>query len=136
MYIYIKNAFLILSFFICFSCNDSDDSSTMDDDSEQDNNTDDDTNSGNENPNPDKTTTYNADVKSIFDMHCVSCHDDPPTNGAPFAMRTYAETIIGVNRDLVNRMQSINNPMPPEGNLSQDIIDIILDWEADGFLEE
>ncbi len=90
------------------------------------------------NPNPNKITTYNADVKTIMDAQCVRCHTDPPVEGAPFPLRTYAETIIGVNRDLVLRMTStsINNVMPPSGRLPQETIDIILDWEADGFLEQ
>ncbi|GAA4272127.1 hypothetical protein GCM10022258_14210 [Aquimarina gracilis] len=90
------------------------------------------------NPNPDKITTYNADVKAIIDAQCVRCHTDPPVEGAPFPMRTYQETLIAVDRDLVLRMisTSINNVMPPSGRLPQETIDIILDWEADGFLEE
>ncbi len=90
------------------------------------------------NPNPNKITTYNADVKTIIDTHCLECHTIPLAQGAPFPMRNYDETIIGVDRDLVLRMvsTSINNVMPPSGRLPQETIDIILDWEADGFLEE
>ncbi len=132
----IKSAFIVLLFFTLLSCSeDSDDTNAMDD-TEQDNDNGNDADSGDSNPNPDKITTYVADVKDIVDMHCISCHNDPPTNAAPFAMRTYAETIVAVNRNMVGRMQSSNSPMPPDGILSQDIIDIILDWEADGFLEE
>ncbi len=89
------------------------------------------------NPNPDKITTYEADVKTIIDQQCLRCHTIPLTEGAPFPMRNYDEVIVGVNRDLVLRMvsTSINNVMPPSGRLPQETIDIILDWEADGFLE-
>ena len=89
------------------------------------------------NPNPNKITTYEADVKAIIDEHCLECHTIPLAQGAPFPMRNYDETIIGVNRDLVLRMvsNSVNNVMPPAGRLPQEIIDVILDWEADGFLE-
>ncbi|WP_438712489.1 c-type cytochrome [Aquimarina muelleri] len=88
------------------------------------------------NPNPNKITTYNADVKSIIDNQCISCHTIPLAEGAPFAMRNYAETINGVNRDLVLRIKSNGqNVMPPAGRLPQATIDIILDWEADGFKE-
>ena len=88
------------------------------------------------NPNPNKITTYNADVKSIIDSQCIRCHTIPLAEGAPFAMRNYAETINGVNRDLVLRVKSNGqNVMPPAGRLPQATIDIILDWEADGFKE-
>ncbi|WP_109300199.1 hypothetical protein [Aquimarina sp. AU474] len=89
------------------------------------------------NPNPNKITTYEADVKAIIDQQCLRCHTIPLTEGAPFPMRNYDEVIVGVNRDLVLRMvsTSINNVMPPSGRLPQETIDIILDWEADGFLE-
>ncbi|GGX14969.1 c-type cytochrome [Aquimarina muelleri] len=91
----------------------------------------------NTNPNPSKITTYNADVKSIIDNQCISCHTIPLAEGAPFAMRNYAETINGVNRDLVLRVKSNGvNVMPPAGRLPQATIDIILDWEADGFKEK
>ncbi len=123
-----KKLLLIFVAVLCFNCG-SDDSSDPDPGGGPDPDT---------NPNPNKTTTYNADVKVIIDAHCVRCHTTPPTEGAPFPMDTYQETLVGVNRDLVLRMQSTspNNVMPPEGRLPQEIIDIILDWEADGFLEE
>ncbi len=90
------------------------------------------------NPNPNKTTTYTADVKTIIDTHCIECHTIPLAQGAIFPMRNYAETINGLDRDLVLRITSpnISNIMPPSGRLPQETIDIILDWVADGELEE
>ncbi len=123
----LKMCSLLMIAMLCFNCSSSDDSTAPGPDPDPDTN-----------PNPNKTTTYNADVKVIIDAQCVRCHTDPPVEGAPFPMRTYDETIVGVNRDLVLRMTttSINNVMPPSGRLPQETIDIILDWEADGFLEQ
>ncbi|MBP2832953.1 hypothetical protein J8281_12220 [Aquimarina sp. U1-2] len=119
---------LIFTAMICFHCSSDD---NMQPNPDPDSNPD-------TNPNPNKTTTYNADVKVIIDAQCVRCHTDPPVEGAPFPLRNYSETIVGVNRDLVLRMvsNSMNNVMPPSGRLPQETIDIILDWEADGFLEK
>ncbi|WP_103864098.1 cytochrome c [Aquimarina sp. I32.4] len=89
------------------------------------------------NPNPNKTTTYTNDVKAILDDQCLQCHTIPLAQGAPFAMRTYAETINAINnREFFLRIKSNGfNVMPPEGRLPQETIDIILDWEADGLIE-
>ncbi|MCK8520793.1 hypothetical protein M0D21_04415 [Aquimarina sp. D1M17] len=90
-----------------------------------------------QNPNPNKTTTYEADVKAIVDRECIECHTIPLAQGAPFPMRNYQEVLTAVDRDMILRVtsNSINNVMPPAGRLPQETIDIILDWEADGFLE-
>ncbi|WP_103070509.1 hypothetical protein [Aquimarina sediminis] len=120
----IKNTSLLLIAAIFFSCSSSDDSTETPPDPDT-------------NPNPNKITTYDADVKAIIDDQCLRCHTIPLAEGAPFAMRNYAETINGVNRDLVLRVESNGvNVMPPEGRLPQSTIDIILDWEADGFKEK
>ncbi|WP_152538461.1 hypothetical protein [Aquimarina macrocephali] len=88
-------------------------------------------------PNPNKTTTYNNDVKTIIDDQCLRCHTIPLANGAPFALRNFKEVKIGVGRGFVERVTSNgNNVMPPAGRLPQATIDIILDWKADGFLEK
>jgi len=120
-----KKFLLIFIALLSFSCG-SDDNDNTDQDSDPVTN-----------PNPNKITTYDGDVKTIIDAQCVRCHTVPLAEGAPFPMRNYQETIIGVNRDLVMRMTttSVNNVMPPSGRLPQATIDIILDWEADGFLE-
>ncbi len=93
------------------------------------------------NPNPNKTTTYIADVKTIIDTQCLECHSNPPDRGAPMSLETYAEIIDAVTNqgrvDLSVRMNTTGrNVMPPSGKLSQEIVDIILDWEADGRLEK
>ncbi|PKV50514.1 hypothetical protein ATE84_2572 [Aquimarina sp. MAR_2010_214] len=121
-----KKIVVLLIVVFCFNCSSSDDGTQPNPDPDPD-----------PDPNPNKITTYDADVKAIIDEQCLRCHTIPLTDGAPFPMRNYAETIVGVNRDLVLRVKSTGvNVMPPEGRLPQSTIDIILDWEADGFKEK
>ncbi len=91
------------------------------------------------NPNPNKTTTYTADVKTIIDTQCIECHGSTPTQGAPMALSTYAEIIDAINRqgrDVVGRMDTTGRQvMPPAGRLPQETVDIMLDWRADGYKE-
>jgi len=82
------------------------------------------------------TKTYNDDVKQIFNSSCISCHGDPPANGAPISFNTYTLFKDGVeNGNILNRMNSTTNPMPPGGNLPASTIAIIEQWAADGYLE-
>ncbi|TSE10867.1 MULTISPECIES: hypothetical protein [Aquimarina] len=119
-----KKFLLLLTVIFCFNCSSSDDTEPMPDGGPD------------TNPNPNKITTYDADVKAIIDGQCLRCHTIPLAEGATFPMRNFQETIDGVNRDLVLFVQSSGaNVMPPSGRLPQATIDIILDWEADGFLE-
>ena len=117
----IRKLVLLVVTILCFNCSSSDDAEPT----------------PTPNPNPNKITTYDADVKTIIDDHCLRCHTIPLTEGATFAMRNFAETINGVNRDLIVRVTSNGiNVMPPDGRLPQSTIDILLDWEADGFKEK
>ncbi len=94
------------------------------------------------NPNPNKTTTYIADVKVIIDTECIRCHTDPPANGAPFSLRNYKDIMDAINvgkQDIAGAMNEPGrNVMPPEpeGRLPQETIDVVLDWKADGYLEQ
>ena len=82
--------------------------------------------------------TYTADVKSIIDSRCIGCHGNPLTNGAPFALLTYAQ----VNDQASSTLTRISIPagetgiMPPTGGpLSQTDINTIDQWIKDGKLE-
>ncbi len=91
------------------------------------------------NPIPDKTTTYNADVQAIFAANCIECHGAEPTQGAPVALSTYQEIITALSDwDVFGRVSTTSSlrVMPPNGRLPQETVDIILDWQADGLLEE
>lgn len=86
-----------------------------------------------------ETITYNQHVRPIINSNCVSCHSDPPTNGATIPLTEYNFVKNAVlNRQLIARIKS-QQPgfrMPPGGpSLPANLIDIIEQWEADGLLE-
>ncbi len=82
--------------------------------------------------------TYTANVKSIIDNNCISCHSNPPQNGAPMSLTTYENVKMAVeSRGLIERIslpESDPDHMPLGGpRLPQNLIDIIIQWEAEGF---
>lgn len=83
--------------------------------------------------------TYNNNVKSIIDNNCISCHSNPPINGAPISLTTFEEVKSAVeNNGLISRISSddLGFVMPFGGpRLPQNLIDIIISWEEDGLLE-
>jgi hypothetical protein len=83
--------------------------------------------------------TYDNQVKSIIDTNCIVCHNDPPVNGAPMSLLTFEAVRNAVqNRNLIGRISTndIGTVMPPGGpRLPQNLIDVIVQWETDGFLE-
>ncbi|MFD0836040.1 cytochrome c [Mariniflexile aquimaris] len=90
----------------------------------------------NPNPNPSGKVTYNGNVKSIMSSFCISCHGNPPTNGAPMSLTTYSQVKNAVeSRGLINRINNANNPMPTGGLMSQANRDLIQKWLDDGLLE-
>ena len=92
-------------------------------------------------PDPEPTfVTYVDDVKIIIDNNCLGCHSNPPVNGAPSHLTTYESVKNAVeNRNLIGRVSSQPGDggfMPLGGSrLPQNLIDIIIQWETDGLLE-
>nr|WP_321233124.1 hypothetical protein [uncultured Psychroserpens sp.] len=86
------------------------------------------------------TITYNDNVKSIIDTNCTGCHSDPPINGAPIPLVTFENVKNAIeNNGLISRISSndLGFLMPFGGpRLPQNTIDIIVQWEADGLLED
>jgi len=85
--------------------------------------------------------TYNTDIKIIMDNNCLACHTNPPVNGAPMPLINYDNVMEAVeNRDLINRISKQageSGAMPLGGpRLPQNLIDLVMQWEADGLLEE
>lgn len=84
--------------------------------------------------------TYNDNVKTIIDNNCLNCHIQPPVNGANTPLLIYDNVKNAVeNNNLINRISSqAGDPgaMPFGGpRLPQNLIDLIIQWEADGLLE-
>jgi hypothetical protein len=90
-------------------------------------------------PIPEKVT-YVEDVKSIIDNNCISCHSNPPQNGAPMPLVNFENVKDAIeNRNLIGRI-STEDPaflMPFGGpRLPQNLIDIVIQWNEDGLIEE
>jgi hypothetical protein len=84
--------------------------------------------------------TYIDNVKSIIDNNCIICHTNPPENGAPMPLLTYNQVKEAVeNRGLIGRISSNDLAflMPFGGpRLPQNLIDIVIKWQADGLPEQ
>lgn len=86
-------------------------------------------------PDPDPTTvTYNNTVKAIINGNCGSCHGNPTSNGAPISYNTY-NLVKGDINDIISRINSTSNPMPPTGLMAPSLRDDIQQWKDDGLLE-
>lgn len=84
--------------------------------------------------------TYTNTVKSIIDNNCLACHTQPPQNGAPMHLTTYADVKNAVlNRgllDRISRAQGSPGMMPSGGTrLPQPTIDKIFEWAQNGLPE-
>lgn len=84
--------------------------------------------------------TYTNTVKNIIDSNCLFCHTQPPQNGAPMQLTTYADVKNAVlTRGLINRIsraQGAPGMMPNGGTrLPQPVIDKITQWAESGFPE-
>jgi len=84
----------------------------------------------------DTTVTYDGEIKLLMDDYCLSCHLDPPVNGAPISLTTFDEVKDAVEiKDLIARIA--NGTMPP-GNLpklSDEEVQLVRDWQAGNFQE-
>jgi hypothetical protein len=82
---------------------------------------------------------YDNDIKTIIDSNCISCHSNPPINGAPIALTTFNEVKSAVeNNNLIGRISTddLGSVMPSGGpRLPQNIINLVIQWEQEGFLE-
>lgn len=90
----------------------------------------------NPDPNPTTKVTYSADIKSVIDSRCISCHGNPVSQGAPYSLTTYTQVKNNIS-SIISRINSSSNPMPPAPNspLSQAQKDLIQQWNNDGLLE-
>ncbi|MCF6307228.1 MAG: hypothetical protein L3J09_04650 [Flavobacteriaceae bacterium] len=118
----LRNIFVIPLIFSIFSCSQN----TYDDIEEE------------TNPIP-EIVTY-QDVKYIIDGACIACHSNPPQNGAPMSLVSFEHVKEAVqNRDLISKISKNvgdNGLMPLGGpRLPQSSIDLIIEWNNDGLLE-
>lgn len=83
--------------------------------------------------------TY-QEIASIFENNCTVCHSNPPQNGAPMALTNFSEVKDAVEDrgllDRISREEGEQGLMPLGGpRLPQQQIDLIMQWNIDGLLE-
>lgn len=79
--------------------------------------------------------TYTKDVQPIIFNNCLTCHSTVNPR-AGLVLTTYQQVRVSAELgNLIPRMNSNSNPMPPNGRLIQQSLDIIDKWKSDGFLE-
>ena len=85
------------------------------------------------------SVSFNANIKPIMINNCIACHNNPPVNGAPFALVTYNDVVTATNNSLISRISrqtGENGAMPLGGTrLPQNLIDLISQWKNEGYLE-
>ncbi|HEX4449016.1 MAG TPA: hypothetical protein VH044_19885 [Polyangiaceae bacterium] len=83
------------------------------------------------------TGTIPADVTAVLTARCQTCHTDPPVNGAPFPLLTYAQIhsdfVPGVPKyeEMYMLIQPDGDPHMPFGDapqLSTDQFDTLASW--------
>lgn len=83
-----------------------------------------------------ESLSYSNDIRPIIQGNCVICHGNPPTNSAPMSLTTLIEVQDAINnRNLLSRINSDTNPMPPDGLLPLAARQAIADWADLGFPE-
>ncbi len=79
--------------------------------------------------------TYQNTAKAILDNACVRCHNATQANGGVRLHNFENASAVAESMRMIIRMTSTGNPMPPNGNLPDAIIQDIRDWIDDGILE-
>lgn len=74
-----------------------------------------------------------ADVSPIIAEKCLRCHTDPPENGAPIALDSYAKIVAErseVERVLTRRLMPLLDPdlMPPVEDLTTQERNLLIQW--------
>ena len=88
-----------------------------------------------EDEDPVAVVTYENTAKAILDSACVECHN---INEQTAGVRLDAFEFAFIEADsgiMLARMTNTTNPMPPSGNLPNNLIQDITDWIDDGILE-
>lgn len=83
---------------------------------------------------PNILITYDDDIRPIMQGSCVSCHGNPPTNGAPFSLVNFSQVSQRANLILsaMDRQSGSPGAMPPSGRLPQATIELVRQWIEDG----
>lgn len=89
---------------------------------------------------PEEEDVTFQDVRFVFENVCQACHSNPPQNGAPMPLVSYEDVRDAVlDRGLLDRIsreEGAPGLMPLGGpRLPQETIDLLMQWNEDGMLE-
>jgi len=83
-----------------------------------------------------QTVRYEADIKTIINTNCISCHS--VTGSASFQPLTNYNQVKNNIDNILDRIQKPNGDpekMPQGGSLSAAQINLFIKWKADGLIE-
>ena len=83
---------------------------------------------------------FEENIRVIFENNCWLCHGTTPQFGAQTSLVLYDEVVLGIeNNNAIGRISAQSGEagaMPLGGpRLPQNLIDLIILWEEEGFLE-
>ncbi|RNC86984.1 MAG: hypothetical protein ED556_06055 [Winogradskyella sp.] len=89
---------------------------------------------------PPDFVNFEEDIRVIFENNCWQCHGTTPQFGAQTSLVFYDEVVFGIeNNNVIGRISlqpGEPGAMPLTGvRLPQNLIDLIILWEEEGFLE-
>jgi len=79
--------------------------------------------------------TYQNTTKALLDNACVECHNANQASGGVRLHNFENASAVAASGRMIARMTSTGSPMPPSGNLPDNIIQDVVDWIDDGILE-
>jgi uncharacterized membrane protein len=86
---------------------------------------------------PEKVT-YNNKIKGLFSNNCISCHSGSTDPGMPSTIYTSYSDVKSYIEEILVRVNSTSNPMPPAPNapLTIEEKNLLQQWKDDGLLEK
>lgn len=79
--------------------------------------------------------TYNANVKKVFTAKCVECHSASGNQYPPLENYNQVKDAIENGQVLCRIQDQCEEVMPKSGKMSQTIIDMIINWKNQGYVE-
>ena len=97
-----------------------------------------------EDPTPPDSTGLPCEVRDALVRACGECHGEQPSFGAPMPLVTYADLQVPSPTDPTRRVYEVvadrivaeTQPMPPDGDMTDDERTILLEWIAAGAVED
>lgn len=77
---------------------------------------------------------YNSHVKGIMKSYCTTCHSGSSPD-AGLDLSTYNSVKKSIEKNLIERVNSVSSPMPPNGLMPLEKRKILKKWIDDGTKE-